>query len=92
MDHDYEPAGRAILESFSQHSQMSSATSLESTHGLIRVQSDAPFMFVSGIVDLVGHFSEDVLPRKYAQNTMGAHNAGIVIAWMLPRIDSALAQ
>lgn len=87
---DYDHADKSTLESFSQYAEISSASSLETTHGLIRAHSEAPFMFVSGIVDRVGHFGEDVSPRKYAQNAMGAHNAGIVVAWMLPRIDSAI--
>jgi hypothetical protein len=71
-------------------SSKAKAKSLETTHGLIRAQSNAPFMFVSGITDRVGHFHEEVDPSPYAQNTVAAHNAGIVLAWMLPNIDAAL--
>jgi hypothetical protein len=67
------------------------ARSLETTHCLIRKQSEAPFIFVSGITDRVGHFDDEVSSRPYAQNTSAAHNAGIVLAWMLPGIDSCLA-
>lgn len=70
--------------------RMRDAKSLETTHGLIRAQSDAPFMFVSGIPDRVGHFDDEVKPRRYAQNAVAAHNAGIAIAWMLPNIGGAL--
>ena len=63
------------------------AKSLETTHGLIRVQSEAPFMFVSGIANRVGHFADEVNPRLYAQSTTAAHNAGMVLAWMIPKID-----
>jgi hypothetical protein len=45
------------------------AKSLETTHGLIRLQSTAPFLFISGITDRVGHFDTDVQARPFAQNT-----------------------
>jgi hypothetical protein len=61
--------------------------SLETTHGIIREQLGSQFLFVSGIVDRFGHFDEDVGTIDYAQNFVGAHNAGIAIAWMLPAID-----
>jgi hypothetical protein len=64
--------------------------SLETTHGLIRMQSEAPFLFVSGIVDRVGHFAEDVGTPSYAQNFVGAHNAGVAVAWMMAKLDAAL--
>lgn len=64
--------------------------SLETTHGLIRVQSDAPFLFVSGITDRLGHFDQEVTPRSYSQNTSAAHNAGVAVAWLLPQIDKIL--
>lgn len=61
--------------------------SLETTHGLIRMQSDAPFIFVSGIVNTVGCFAE---MRKFdkAQNFVGAHNAGLLIAWLFGGLTS----
>ena len=60
---------------------------LETTHGLIRSMSKAPFLFISAIVNRVGHFDDQVAPRDYVQNTAGAHNAGVVIAWLLPQLD-----
>ena len=65
--------------------------SLETTHGLIRVQADAPFIFISGITDRVGHFDDEVGSRSYAQNTVAAHNAGIVLAWMIPKVNASLS-
>ena len=67
------------------------AGSLETTHGLIRVQSEAPFLFVSGIANRVGHYQDDVFPRLHAQNQSAAHNAGVVLARMLPRINEWLS-
>ncbi len=63
---------------------------VETTHGLIRVSSDAPFLFVSALPNRDGHLADEVHPRPYAQNTAAAHNAGVVVAGMLPRIDEVL--
>jgi hypothetical protein len=90
---DYTEYGRtdlATLDAFAKTCPSANAKSLETTHGLIRSKSNVPFVFVSGITDRVGHFHEEVDLRPYAQNTVAAHNAGIVIAWMLPSIDAVL--
>ncbi|HVP42545.1 MAG TPA: hypothetical protein VMS96_03895 [Terriglobales bacterium] len=63
------------------------AGSIETTHGIIRVQCESPFLFVSGIVDRFGYFDQDVNPRSHAQNTAAAHNAGVVVSWLLMRLD-----
>jgi hypothetical protein len=63
------------------------AASIETTHCIIRVQCESPFLFVSGIVDRFGYFDQDVNPRSHAQNTSAAHNAGIVVSWLLSRLD-----
>lgn len=65
--------------------------SLETTHGIIRLQSEAPFLFVSGITDRIGHFNEDVGMRPYAQNFSCAHNAGVATAWLIPAIARYLS-
>lgn len=64
--------------------------SLETTHGLIRIQSDSPFLFVSGIVNRFQQFAADVSPRSNGQNTAGAFNAGVTVAWMLAALDASL--
>ena len=64
--------------------------SLETTHGLIRIQCKTPFLFVSGITNRLGHFDDEVKPRSYSQNTVAAHNAGVAIAGLLPQIDKVL--
>lgn len=61
--------------------------SIETTHGLIRAHSSAPFLFVSGIANRALAAQEELLPRKFAQETTAATNAGIALAWMLPRLD-----
>jgi hypothetical protein len=87
---EYELADRATLAAFSGSGSTGRAMSVETTHGLIRAQSAAPFLFVSGITNRVGWFGDEVAPRLYAQNMVAAHNAGVVIAWMLPNIDNTL--
>ena len=91
---EYEEEDKEALKAYQKEHDPDTGRSLETTHGLIRVAAgmSAPFLFVSGIVDRVGHFHEDVAPRAYAQNTTGAHNAGIVVAWMLPKIDAVFAE
>jgi hypothetical protein len=69
--------------------QNAKAASVETTHGVIRVQSDSPFLFVSGIVNRFGYFDQEVNPRSHAQNTAAAHNAGVVVSWLLKRLDTS---
>ncbi len=88
---EYATKDKETVAAFTQSNNISLAGSLETTHGLIRVSSNAPFVFVSGITDRVGFFDTEVNPRSYAQNTVAAHNAGIVVAWMLPQLDRLLA-
>jgi len=84
---EYVRADQATLDAYLTKYERGGAKSLETTHGLIRVQSEAPFIFVSGIANRMGHFDDDVGPRCYAQNTSAAHNAGIVLANIIPRIN-----
>jgi hypothetical protein len=60
--------------------------SVETTHGLIRSMSEAPFLFVSGITNRLGYLNEEQAPRAVAQNFAAAHNAGVALAWLLPLI------
>ena len=60
--------------------------SVETTHGVIRSLSEAPFLYVSGITDTEGLFDFEVTPRVYAQNHVAAHNAAIALVWLLPEL------
>lgn len=84
---EYAATDAKALAAFAQNENISLARSLETTHGIIRCLSEAPFIFISGITDRVGHFAEEVAPRTYAQNFVAAHNAGIVLAWLLGRAN-----
>lgn len=77
-------AGKAFKDA-----SLSLGVSLETTHGLIYaaardhfMEQDPPFLFVSGVVDRFTQFSLDV-KKIYAQNTTGAHNAGVAVAGLL---------
>jgi hypothetical protein len=83
---DYAWADPAALKAFKRHDDTDPVGSLETTHGLIRLQSEAPFLFISGITNRVGYFNMEVAPRAYAQNFVCAHNAGVVATWLLPRL------
>lgn len=54
--------------------------SMETTHGIIRINSDAPTIFVSAITDREGHFDLEVTP---GQNYTASFNAGIVLSHLI---------
>lgn len=87
---DYATIDEATVKAFAAVKTPYVPGSVETTHGVIRACSGEKFIFISGITDRVGRFAEDVGPRTYAQNTAAAHNAGVILAWMLPLIDSAI--
>ena len=80
---DYAWTDRLAFEKFRAENPTAPVGSIETTHGLIRIMSDAPFIFVSGITDRLGYFNEDLGPRTVAQNFVAAHNAGIAVVWTL---------
>lgn len=83
---EYAAMDPLTVESFVRSGSTDKASSLETTHGIIRVQSGVPFLFVSGITDRLGYFDQEVSPRNYSQNTAAAHNAGVVVAWLMARL------
>jgi len=61
--------------------------SIETTSALIRAKTDpAPFMFISAIANNLGYFNRDIADNEYAQNFAASHNAGVVLAWLLPAL------
>jgi hypothetical protein len=88
---DYDATDKETLDAFAAASARAVLGSLETTHGLIRSLGVDRFLFVSGIVDRLLHFNEDVGPRTYAQNTVGAHNTGVALAFLLPRLEQVIA-
>jgi hypothetical protein len=65
--------------------------SVETTHGVIRVQSNAPFMFITGIPNRFGKFDDDMGGKPEAQNYVAGFNAGIAAAYLLPVLNAAYA-
>jgi hypothetical protein len=86
---EYGAMDPLTVDSFVHSGAKGKASSLETTHGIVRAQSEVPFLFVSGITDRLGHFDQEVSPRSYSQNTAAAHNAGVVVAWLMARLASA---
>jgi hypothetical protein len=83
---DYTWADPQALERFKSVAAGQLAASSETTHGVIRLASEAPFLYVSGIANGLGKFTDEVLPRNYAQNFVAAHNAAIATVWLLAEL------
>jgi hypothetical protein len=88
--HDYEITDKETLAAFHLACPGDRLGSLETTHGMIRAIGTPRFMYISGIVDRLGCFHEDVDQKPYPQNFAGAHNAGVTLAWLLPRLECVL--
>lgn len=83
---DYRWADPQALEGFKVVAKGRTAASCETTHGVIRLLTEVPFLYVSGVANALGKFAEEVLPKKYAQNFIAAHNAAIATAWLLDEL------
>jgi hypothetical protein len=87
---DYGWTDAQALAKFKDIAGSTSAESLETTHGVIRLVLEAPFLYVSGLGNSVGRFAEQVGANPYSQNFVAAHNAAIALAWLLPDLAAAL--
>jgi hypothetical protein len=85
---DYKWADPAVVKAYSDSGNTKPMGSLETTHGVIRSCAEAPFLFISGITDRLGHFNEDVAP---GQNLVASHNAGVAAAFIIPQLFDYLA-
>jgi hypothetical protein len=82
----YQNADKAARDAFDNGAfGGAKAVSIETTHGVVRLSSDAPTLFVSPITDRYQSFSDDVTD---AQNYIAAFNAGIVVSEMLVELDA----
>lgn len=88
---DYVWADPMALKDCLENNPTYPVGSLETTHGLIRSMSEAPFLFVSGITNRLGYLNQEQAPRSIAQNFAAAHNAGVALAWLLPLIVRAVS-
>ena len=88
---DYQKIDSLALKRFlSVKIERQETRSVETTHGLIRLCLDSPFIYFSGITNQVGRFQEEVAPNKYSQNFAAAHNASICLSWILPKLCERL--
>jgi len=89
---EYKSQDQATLDAFAAAgNDPTTAKSLDTTLALVRVRLEAPFIFAAGIVNRVGFAAEEMQARSYAQNTVGAHNAGIVLARLIVGANDVLA-
>lgn len=86
-----DPEARTI---FHRNTKQHEIGSVETTHGVIRLAAEAAtgntpkFLYISGIVNSLGMFDMEVAPRLYAQNFVGAHNAGVALLWLLVELTA----
>jgi hypothetical protein len=82
----YQNADKATHDAFESGAfGDTKAVSIETTHGVVRLSTDAPLLFVSPITDRYQSFAEDV---DDVQNYIAAFNAGIVVSEMLVELDA----
>jgi hypothetical protein len=94
---EYSLADPAAMEAFKKAGIFAPAGSVETTHGVIRLMCDAPFMFMSGITDRFQHFNDDVdgtdsdgNVKTTAQNYSAAFNIGVALSNVLMTIVKAV--
>lgn len=94
---DYDSSDQVGSAAVRQAGIMNLIGSVETTHGIIRLASEAPFVFVSGITDRAGHFADDVNgkdpkgnQKTEAQNYAASFNIGVFLAKALPKMVNYL--
>lgn len=87
---EYEEKDQEALAAYTERYSDGDNAVLETTLGLVSVAAglETPFFYVAGIANRVGKFSEDIPHPPYAQNTIASHNAGVVLANVLDRLES----
>jgi hypothetical protein len=53
---------------------------IETTHGVVKISTEAPIIFISPVTDRFGHFDDDV---SSVQNYVAAFNGGVVLRELL---------
>jgi hypothetical protein len=82
---EYAEADAVGIQALARQGIAHPVASLESTHGVVRVQSEAPFLFISGIAERAGQeFWSN--PKTEAQQYAASFNIGVCLAWMIGRI------
>ncbi|MCF6407318.1 hypothetical protein L3C95_30770 [Chitinophaga filiformis] len=90
---DYEYSDESGLKALADTGNKLPVGSVETTHGVIRLMCDAPFLFISGITDRVGYFADDVDGtdgngniKTEAQNFTAAFNIGVCLSHLIPKM------
>ncbi|HEY8919782.1 MAG TPA: hypothetical protein VIM87_25255 [Chitinophaga sp.] len=90
---DYATSDTEGLKALAATGNKKPVGSVETTHGVIRLLCDAPFIFMSGITDREGHFADDVdgkdgkgNTKTSAQNFTAAFNIGVCLSHMIPKM------
>jgi hypothetical protein len=89
---DYAWTDERALGVFRKVAKSAVTDSLETTHGVVRLVLGNQFLYVSGIANAVGKFSEEVKGNPYRQNFVASHNAAIAVAWLIPELTFALSR
>jgi len=95
---DYQYSDESGLKVLADTGNKLPVGSVETTHGVIRLLCEAPFFFISGITDRVGHFADDVNGKDAngnvkteAQNFTAAFNIGVCLSYVIPAIVKLVA-
>lgn len=80
---EYAKKDSETLQAYKALNMNHPATSIETTHGLLRLLCGDCFVFISGITDRLGHFDDEV---TFGQNFAAAFNAGIVLTGLIANL------
>jgi len=83
---DYVWADEKAVKAFIAAHALGQIGSIETTHGVIRSASNAPFLYVSGIANAMALFDYQVRSRFYSQAFVASHNAAVAVAWLIPEL------
>jgi len=86
----YHTYDSLALERFNSKALSGEIRSVETTHGLIRLCIDQPFLFVSGVTNQLGRFEEEFSSPQYPQAFVASHNAAVTLSWLFPSLCSYL--
>jgi len=82
---DFAWADEAGINDYTKTGEKSPIGSIETTHGVIRLASELPIIFVSAITDRLTRFASEVTP---SQNYIASFNGGILLSHLIPALGS----
>jgi hypothetical protein len=90
---DFDECDKAALQAYADLQKKTPAYkpdiaySVETTHGVIRLESPCDnFIFVSAITDRDAYFDNEVTPKSHAQNFSASFNGGVFFNFLIPYI------